>query len=83
VSGHGFRELPRMTANRYHSTLLTCSHCNARGAATWEVAVDGLRMQLTKIAGDFHIESSRTIPDLKMIVCDKCDEIHGEAVRAR
>ena len=75
--------LPCMTTNRYQSTLLTCSHCNARGAVTWELANDGLRIQLVKIAGDFHVESGRTVPDLKVIVCDKCDQIHGEAVSAR
>lgn len=74
------RSLPRMTPNRYHSTLLTCSHCNARGAATWALADDGLPMQPVKIAGDFHVEGGRTVPDLKMIVCDKCDQIHDEAV---
>jgi len=83
VAETNFGTLPRMTANRCHSTLLTCSHCNARGAATWDLADDGLRMQLVKIAGDFHIESGRTVPDLKMIVCDKCDQIHGETVKTR
>lgn len=72
-----------MTVNRYQSTLLIFSHCNARGAVTWELANDGLRTQLVKIAGDFHVESGRTVPDLKVIVCDQCDQIHGEAVSTR
>ncbi len=69
-----------MTANRYHSKLLTCAHCNARGVATWELANDKLQMQLVKIAGDFRIESGRPVPDLKIVVCDKCQQAHGEAV---
>jgi hypothetical protein len=78
-----FRKLPHMTSSRYHITLLTCSHCNARGVATWELAHDGLQMQLVKVAGDFHVESGRTAPDTTMIICDKCDQIHGEAVITR
>lgn len=77
------RTLLRVTANRYQSKLLICSHCKARGSATWELADDGLRMQLVKIAGGFHIESGSTVPDLKMIVCNKCDQIHGEATATR
>jgi hypothetical protein len=83
VAGTNFGTVPRVTASRYPGTLLTCSHCNARGAATWELADDGLQMQLMKIAGEFHIENGRTVPDMKMIVCDKCDQIHGEAVKTR
>lgn len=40
-------------------------------------------MKLVKIAGDFHVENGRTVPDLKLIICDKCDQIHGEAVQTR
>ena len=72
-----------MSANRYQSTLLRCSHCNARGAVTWEFSQDGMRRDLIRISGDFHVESGRTVPDLRVIVCNQCDQIHGEALAVR
>jgi hypothetical protein len=68
-----------MPANRYQSSLLKCSNCSARGAATWEQKHDdkGSHLALVKVSGEFHIEKGRTVPDNDVIVCNQCDEINN------
>jgi hypothetical protein len=34
-------------------------------------------MALVKVSGDFHVETGRTVPDSKVIVCSLCDQIYG------
>ena len=63
-----------MADRSFQSSLLTCRSCNTRGAVTWNVAGDA--RTLTGVAGDFHLETGRTMPAARVIVCSQCDEIH-------
>lgn len=65
-----------MADNRYQSALLTCRSCNARGAITWTAALADAPKTLLSVAGDFHVETGRTMPDARVVVCSSCDEIH-------
>lgn len=62
-----------MEMNR--SSLIECLACGARGAMTWDGEDGGKR--LISVAGEFHIETGRTKPDRKIIVCTQCDDIYG------
>jgi hypothetical protein len=67
-----------MPSNGYQSSLLKCLNCNARGAASWEQRHDEASpMALVKVSGDFHVETGRTVPDSKAVVCSLCDQIYG------
>src|SRR5271156_1356496 len=68
---------PHMPPNRYQSSLLACPNCTARGAATWDQSCDNTetRRTLIQVSGDFHVETGRTIPDSKVIVCNLRDQI--------
>lgn len=64
-----------MAASRYQSSLLQCPACNAHGVITWQAeGGDGSR-KFVGMAGQFHVETGRTRPDSKVIVCSQCDEI--------
>lgn len=63
-------------SNRYQSSLLKCANCKALGAITWETSAQANAPQrLVKISGEFHIETGRTVPDCRLIVCTLCDEV--------
>jgi hypothetical protein len=68
-----------MPPSRYQSSLLKCPNCSARGAASWEQRHDeeASPLALVKVSGDFHVETGRTVPDSKVIVCSLCDQIYG------
>lgn len=61
------------------SSLLKCLNCGARGTLHWQEggAHAGTRRTLAKVSGEFHIESGRTVPDSRLLVCGRCDEIYG------
>jgi len=61
--------------DRHQSSTLKCRHCDALGTMTWEQADAEFRRTLVGISGEFHIETGRTTPDGKVIVCNQCDEI--------
>ena len=65
-----------MAASRYQSSLLKCHSCNARGVITWQAEGDEAPKTLVSVAGQFHVETGRTKPGGKVIVCSQCDEIH-------
>jgi len=65
-----------MVASRYQSSLLKCSSCNARGVMTWQAGDGEIPKTLVNVAGQFHVETGRTRPDGRVIVCSQCDEIH-------
>lgn len=62
--------------NRYQSVLIACSRCKARGALTTEPARGEKPVAFVSIAGEFHVETGRTLPDSTVVVCDQCDEIY-------
>lgn len=61
----------------YQSVLITCFQCNAHGALTTKRADGSKTDTFVCIAGEFHSETGRTVPDGTVIVCDQCDEIYG------
>lgn len=67
----------KVSQNRYQSILIVCFQCNARGALTVESAGGFKPATFVSIAGDFHVETGRTVPDSTVIVCNQCDEIYG------
>lgn len=63
-------------------TDLSCSHCNATGAAVWEentmLSPQGPQRRLVAVHGDFHSETGRTHSGDPMIVCNNCDTIQAD-----
>ena len=65
-----------MTSGEEKTSLLTCRNCNASGVLTLQSHAAGPGT-FVAIAGSFHVETGRTTPVSRVIVCTKCDEIHG------
>ena len=68
-----------MASNQFLSSMLRCPNCKARGALTWEKGPedsDGYST-LTRVSGEFHVETGRITPESRLLVCTQCDEIYG------
>ena len=57
------------------SKLLTCPHCKAFGAVTWQPGENGAK--IVAMHGGFHWEDRRTKSRNPVIVCTGCDTIQN------
>jgi len=72
----GARKHERHAMTLFKTTQLTCRNCNAGGVLTLQSHEEGPGT-FVSIAGSFHVETGRTTPASSVIVCSRCDEIHG------
>ena len=65
--------------NQAQMSLLKCLNCEASGVLNWQEGSDqtSSRRTLVSVTGDFHIETGRTVPNSRVLVCTQCDEIYG------
>ena len=55
-----------MTIAIDRQTLLRCPNCDGMGALTWQPGAI-----LPVLSGDFHVETGRSVPDARMLVCGR------------
>jgi hypothetical protein len=68
-----------MSDHRYQSTLLTCTHCDALGAITWNLQFREANRDnsFVRLSGDFQTQAGPIKAEELAVVCTQCDAIYG------